>query len=67
MKRIIVLICSTGLFLPVFSQQKSAAPKKPATTASKPAVAKSPATAAPVLKSTLDSMLCDRYAGREFF
>ena len=56
MKRIIFLIFSTGLFLPVFSQQKSTAPKKPATSTSKPAASKPAASTAPVLKSTLDSM-----------
>ncbi len=56
MKRIIVLICSTGLFLPVFSQQQSTAPKKPVTSTSKPAAAKPATPSAPVLKSTLDSM-----------
>jgi FKBP-type peptidyl-prolyl cis-trans isomerase len=56
MKKVIVLICSTSLFLPVFSQQKSTAPKKPATTTSKPSGTNPAAPSATVLKSSLDSM-----------
>jgi len=56
MKKIFFLIGSTGLFLPVFSQQKTTAPKKPATTVSKPAAVKPAAPSATVLKSSLDSM-----------
>jgi FKBP-type peptidyl-prolyl cis-trans isomerase FklB len=54
MKKIIALFLYSGLCMSVMAQQKATTPKKPAPTTAKPAAPKT--AAAPVLKTTMDSM-----------
>jgi len=54
MKKLIAIFLFSGLSVSVMAQQKTAAPKKPATTAAKPATAKPAGTT--VLKTSIDSM-----------
>jgi FKBP-type peptidyl-prolyl cis-trans isomerase len=58
MKKIFVIILSSGMILPALAQQKTTPPAKPATTAkpAQPKAAPTKTSPAPVLKTSLDSM-----------